>query len=70
MATNKELVDKMVEEGGNRPLFTYVVTHIGPPNKPAPRTEKIKAYTPQEALLPFKGRNMTKDELAALKNKK
>lgn len=48
---------------------TFTVTHCGPPNKPGTKIQKIKAYSPQYAMSLFKGRQMTKDEIAAQKGK-
>lgn len=67
--SNKDLVEKMVNEGGGRPQFTYTVTHIGSPQKSGVKVEKHKAYFPQTVLAKFKGRQMTKDEIDATKKK-
>jgi hypothetical protein len=46
---------------------TYTLVHVGPPNKPSVKVQKVRAYNAQAAMLPFKGRQMTPEEIGARK---
>jgi hypothetical protein len=46
---------------------TYTLIHVGPPNKPSVKVQQVRAYNAQAAMLPFKGRQMTPEEIGTRK---
>jgi hypothetical protein len=55
--------------------FEYTVVHVNKPGRDnkalvGSRTEKVRAGSPAGATLPYRGKQMTRDEILALKEKK